>query len=111
MHGPNDNPCLACGACCASFRVSFYWGEAASLGLPDALTEQVTPHIACMAGTNASRPRCAALRGEIGGPVSCGAYGMRPSPCREVMPGDAKCARARALHGFPVLHSGLANPV
>ncbi|WP_374212354.1 YkgJ family cysteine cluster protein [Thiothrix subterranea] len=23
----NPNPCMTCGACCASFRVSFYWGE------------------------------------------------------------------------------------
>ncbi|MEG6657786.1 YkgJ family cysteine cluster protein, partial [Pseudomonas aeruginosa] len=25
-----DNPCLTCGACCAHFRVSFYWGECRS---------------------------------------------------------------------------------
>jgi len=24
----SDNPCLSCGACCAAFRVSFYWREA-----------------------------------------------------------------------------------
>ncbi|MDX1269447.1 MAG: YkgJ family cysteine cluster protein, partial [Oceanisphaera sp.] len=23
----SGNPCLTCGACCAFFRVSFYWGE------------------------------------------------------------------------------------
>ncbi|MBB8903342.1 YkgJ family cysteine cluster protein, partial [Escherichia coli] len=22
------NPCITCGACCAFFRVSFYWAEA-----------------------------------------------------------------------------------
>ncbi|MBR7358785.1 YkgJ family cysteine cluster protein, partial [Klebsiella pneumoniae] len=22
------NPCMTCGACCAYFRVSFYWAEA-----------------------------------------------------------------------------------
>ncbi|HBP8873638.1 TPA: YkgJ family cysteine cluster protein, partial [Escherichia coli] len=24
----NPNPCMRCGACCAFFRVSFYWAEA-----------------------------------------------------------------------------------
>jgi hypothetical protein len=24
----SDNPCVSCGACCAHFRVSFYWAEA-----------------------------------------------------------------------------------
>ncbi|EEX7666747.1 YkgJ family cysteine cluster protein, partial [Escherichia coli] len=24
----NPNPCMTCGACCAFFRVSFYWAEA-----------------------------------------------------------------------------------
>ncbi|WP_142908916.1 CxxCxxCC domain-containing protein, partial [Klebsiella pneumoniae] len=24
----NLNPCMTCGACCAFFRVSFYWAEA-----------------------------------------------------------------------------------
>ncbi|EFG2122847.1 YkgJ family cysteine cluster protein, partial [Escherichia coli] len=23
----NPNPCMTCGACCAFFRVSFYWAE------------------------------------------------------------------------------------
>ncbi|THB82127.1 YkgJ family cysteine cluster protein, partial [Pantoea allii] len=22
-----SNPCVSCGACCAHFRVSFYWAE------------------------------------------------------------------------------------
>ena len=35
------NPCLDCGACCASFRVSFYWSEAEARGLPAEMTEQV----------------------------------------------------------------------
>jgi len=32
-----DNPCLTCGACCAYFRVSFYFGECVSAGgaVPD----------------------------------------------------------------------------
>lgn len=97
------NPCLACGACCAYFRVSFYWGEASALGLDDGLYEQLTPTLACMRGTNAVAPRCAALEGAIGGPTACGVYPQRPSPCREVQAGDAKCARARAAHGLAPL--------
>lgn len=103
MSAENDNPCLACGACCMSYRVSFYWAEADVRGLPLALTEQVNPHYACMAGTNAARPRCAALQGVPGGAVACGVYPLRPSPCREVEPGDAKCNSARARHGMPPL--------
>jgi hypothetical protein len=29
--------CRDCGACCASFRVSFYWAEADAFGLPEAV--------------------------------------------------------------------------
>lgn len=53
-----------CGACCAYFRVSFYWAEAKKGGgtVPDAMTEQVTPFISCMSGTNSKSPRCSACR-------------------------------------------------
>ena len=34
--------CCSCGACCATFRVSFYWAEAAIRGLPSDLVEQLT---------------------------------------------------------------------
>jgi Fe-S-cluster containining protein len=101
MGHPSDNPCLSCGACCMSFRVSFYWSEALELALPEALTEQVAPHLACMAGTNSTQPYCVALgRGEAG-PMACGVYAQRPSPCREVQIGDDKCNRARSRCGMP----------
>jgi Fe-S-cluster containining protein len=103
MSATNDNVCLACGACCMSYRVSFYWAEAEARGLPAALTEQVTPFHACMAGTNARQPRCAALTGPAGGPVACSVYEQRPEPCREVQVGDAKCLGARARHGLAPL--------
>jgi len=82
----NDTPCLSCGACCASFRVSFYWAEADDAGggcVPARLTEQVNAHLRCMAGTQGKSPRCVALRGEVGKQVSCAIYERRPSPCRE----------------------------
>lgn len=98
-----ENPCVRCGACCASFRVSFYWAEATELGLPDGLTERVSPLYSCMAGTHSKAPRCMALDGEIGGTVACSVYAQRPSPCREVEAGDAKCRSARQRHGLPEL--------
>ena len=92
--------CLRCGACCASFRVSFYWAEAWSRGLPDLMVEKVNPQMACMAGTNHTDPRCLALHGAIGDEVRCVVYGMRPEPCREVRAGDDKCRDARLRHGL-----------
>ena len=97
------NPCLRCGACCATYRVSFYWAEAAELGLPDSLVEKVSPWHACMSGTGQSEPRCRALDGAIGKSVSCRVYSLRPSPCRELQPGDEKCNRARIRHGLALL--------
>ena len=92
------NPCQQCGACCAAFRVSFYWSEAGTL--PAARIEQLGPLLACMAGTNSASPHCAALTGAVGKQVRCTVYEQRPSPCREVEPGDDKCTRARARHGL-----------
>ena len=67
------NPCQACGACCASFRVSFYWAEAEARGLPAEFTEQLNPWFSCMAGTNQRAPRCDALAGEVGLKAKMGA--------------------------------------
>lgn len=95
--------CRDCGACCASFRVSFYWAEADAYDLPKVLVEKVAPLYACMAGTDAALPRCRALQGEVGSGVRCTVYSHRPSPCRELQVGDAQCARARLRHGLPVI--------
>ena len=97
--------CRNCGACCAAFRVSFYWAEATVLALPDELVEQLSPWHACLAGSNSAAPRCRALQGEIGSRVCCTVYTRRPSPCRELQPGDDRCRRARQRHGLPL--SGL----
>lgn len=95
------SPCQACGACCATFRVSFYWADADARGLPAELTEQINPRFGCMAGTNHRTPRCAALGGTIESEVSCRVYEQRPEPCREVQAGDGQCLKARARHGLP----------
>ena len=106
----SENPCVSCGACCAHFRVSFYWGEAdeAPGGIvPSALTERVNSHMSCMKGTQDRPPRCVALSGEVGNQVVCTIYEFRPSPCREfdmyepdgtVNP---RCEKLRASLGLP----------
>jgi len=67
------------------------------------MTERLTPHLSCMAGTNQAKPRCLALQGGVGQSVSCSVYAARPSACREVEAGDDKCQRARRAHGLPEL--------
>jgi uncharacterized protein len=99
------NVCQECGACCAFFRVSFYWAEARERGLPDSCTEQLNAHLASMAGTNRCAPRCCALQGEVGKQVTCSVYAARPSPCRELEPGDDRCNKARAHYGLPAIES------
>lgn len=102
---------MECGACCAAFRVSFYWTEADDAGgrVPAALTQPLPPHRACMTGTNSDTPLCAALEGEVGAGVRCAIYDNRPSTCREFMPHgengepNAFCTRARAKFGLPPL--------
>lgn len=107
-----SNPCQQCGACCAFFRVSFYWSEAeASLGgcVPPELTEALNPQRVAMRGTLFQPTRCVALEGTVGKAVACTIYPRRPSPCRELEPWDdsgqpdGKCTRARAAHGLPPL--------
>jgi len=115
-----QNPCLTCGACCAAYRVAFYWAEAdPTLGgtVPPELTEPLPPFRACMRGTNQSTPRCVALQGKIGEAVFCSIYALRPTPCREFgaqwqeqerrivfAPGDQeRCNRTRAAWGLPAL--------
>lgn len=105
------NPCMTCGACCAYFRVSFYWAEADDAGgvVPTRLTEPLTPFLRCMSGTNQRQIRCAALKGEIGESVHCSIYRHRPSPCREFSQSgeggevNEACNRARARYGLPPL--------
>jgi hypothetical protein len=77
--------------------------------VPAGLVERVTPVMACMRGTERQPPRCVALRGEVGGAVSCAIYEFRPSACRDFAPlaavgsGDDACDTARRRHGLPPL--------
>ncbi|MGR0480613.1 MAG: YkgJ family cysteine cluster protein [Candidatus Electronema sp. V4] len=106
---PVSNPCVRCGACCAFFRASFYWGETESGtpgGVPDDLTEKINDFRVQMKGTRGLNPRCVALTGEIGRSVACAIYEHRSSVCRAFPPSlqdgvvNEDCNRARAAHGL-----------
>ena len=103
MNPEDIHPCTSCGACCAHFRVSFHWLEACQRGLPADGLIPVTPHLVCLPGTSAAPIRCGFLEGSVGSRTACSVYPARPSPCREVMPGDAQCLKARSAHGLPPL--------
>ena len=113
-----ENPCIQCGACCAFFRVSFYWEETAEAdnqGVPVEMTEKLSDFLQCMQGTNQPHPRCIALQGVIGEKVSCSIYSQRSSPCREfgihskegklTIDGEGlvRCNEARKAWGMPPL--------
>ena len=103
------NPCLACGACCANFRVSFFWGECQSAGgsVPDHLVEQISPHRVAMCGTTSKPVRCISLTGEVGQNTHCTSYELRSSTCREFTASwergehNPTCDAARAAWGLP----------
>lgn len=100
---PPPFDCQRCGACCAVFRVSFYWAEADDAPggtVPVEMTEPVGPLHRCMRGTARAPVRCTALQGRVGEYVECGIYAQRSSTCREVQPGDAQCLKARRAHGL-----------
>ena len=80
-----EHPCLVCGACCAYFRVSFYWSEADPTlngTVPAEMVEELNSVMVCMAGTNQKDKRCVALEGTIGSQVFCKIYPNRSSSCR-----------------------------
>ena len=107
----DSNPCLTCGACCAHFRVSFFWGECQSAGgvVPDDRVVLITPHRVAMLGTESKPVRCTALLGEVGEGVSCSLYEQRSSTCREFEASwvdgqhNAHCDAARHAYGLPPL--------
>ncbi|MDF0378414.1 YkgJ family cysteine cluster protein [Methylophilus sp. YYY-1] len=98
--------CQSCGACCASFRVSFYWAEtdAHPLGtVPVAMTTKVNETYVCMQGTETKLVRCVALQGQVGQSVGCSIYALRSSTCREFEAGSVVCNEARAKIGLAAI--------
>lgn len=113
------HPCLKCGACCAFFRVAFYWREVEGiLDQNENLDWKVPLHLSidldgffkCMKGTeNKHSPRCEALTGRIGENASCSIYLHRPTPCRVFQASyengkqNLRCDQARIKHGLKSL--------
>jgi Fe-S-cluster containining protein len=82
--GPEDL-CQSCGACCAAYRVSFYWAESDEAvvdSVPADMTCQVAPLLCAMKGTDRPHLRCIALQGDVGVGVWCAIYERRPSVAR-----------------------------
>ena len=108
------HPCISCGACCASFRVAFYWREAEPQDnkncIPANLFVDLDDQQRCMKGTEIKhRPKCMALKGKIGSHAFCTIYPNRPTPCRtfaasfEVQKLNPRCDEARLAHGLKPL--------
>lgn len=104
------HPCLACGACCAAFRVAFHWSECAPNGVvPEDAVVRWDAHRVALRGTDSRMPRCAQLDGSVGQGTFCRIYARRPTPCRDMRaawedgaPSD-QCDRARAAYGLAPL--------
>ena len=120
------NPCQTCGACCAHFRISFYWSEAdPEMGgtVPADMTQKLDNFRSCMKGTDQKQPRCIALAGTIGEDVNCTIYENRPSPCRDfgvqwtpdalyIVEEDLeRCSRARETWGLPPINDDPENVI
>ncbi len=106
------DPCQSCGACCATFRVSFHRSQLDTEPggyVPATLADEETHSTCRMRGTDRSSPRCVALVGKVGHEVQCGIYEFRPDPCREFAAHgvhgihNEACNQARARHGLPRL--------
>jgi Fe-S-cluster containining protein len=114
-----ENPCVKCGACCAFFRVVFFWREAednsdcgidGDYRVPLHLTEDLDPFRRCMSGTTEKKGnRCVALQGRVGENATCQIYENRPSPCRAFSASyvdgkqNKRCNEAREAHGLKPL--------
>ncbi|MGJ8695281.1 MAG: YkgJ family cysteine cluster protein [Verrucomicrobiaceae bacterium] len=119
-HNQDDNPCTSCGACCATYRVSFYGGECDDSPwgtVPVGLTDSLTHSRQVMKGTNQKNPRCVALTGEIGQCVGCEIHAVRSSVCRDFPPSweagihNPDCDQARLAHGLEPLENPKILPL
>ena len=116
------HPCQKCGACCASYRVEFYWREAEPQdhhpAVPANFWDELDPESRAMKGTNNKHhPKCIALKGRIGDFVKCEIYNNRPSPCHKFKASyengthQPRCDEARVKHGLkPLMKSDWSTP-
>lgn len=109
------HPCQSCGACCAAFRVGFYWREAESAehssAVPAGMWSEGNQFQRSMKGTEEKHhPKCVALKGVVGKFVECSIYENRSSTCRkfeasyESGTARPRCDEARAKHGLRPLN-------
>lgn len=111
------HPCQKCGACCAAYRVIFYWREAEPSEREHPVPtdfwvengNDLSP-FRVMKGTNQNHKiKCEALIGKVGKNVSCLIYQNRPSPCHNFKASyennihQPRCDQARAKHGLAPL--------
>jgi uncharacterized protein len=110
------NPCLSCGACCAFYRASFYWGESQDHtfgGVPLKMTKKLNDFRLVMIGTEGSTPRCIALLGDVGRSVRCSIYDRRSSVCRDFERSwqnrtpNPRCDKARLAWGMQPLRPNI----
>jgi len=84
--------CRTCGACCS---FSAQWPrfaletEAELDQIPREFVDDERGRMRC------SGNRCTALVGEVGVATSCAIYAVRPDVCKDCLPGDDACLRAR----------------
>lgn len=110
------HPCVRCGACCGSFRVSFTrqeWDafDVARKNRLDQVVVSLGGNFVGMRGAEIKhRPCCHALQGKIGHKAVCTVYQDRPSPCRDFVASYAdgktrqpRCDQARQAHGLSPL--------
>ncbi|MGE0700357.1 MAG: YkgJ family cysteine cluster protein [Hyphomicrobiaceae bacterium] len=98
--GPASSPCETCGACCAySAEWPRFWTETDEeiATIPPNLVSEDGCGMAC------DGDRCLALQGIVGEVARCAIYPLRPSVCRECMPGDHACTMAREHYGLAPL--------
>jgi uncharacterized protein len=98
----DENPCQACGACCAYSANWPRFSTEDDEALDRIPTELVNTR---GSGMRCDGDRCAALMGKVGEATACSIYDVRPEVCRTYRPGDAECAMARRKFGLAALPS------
>ncbi len=99
--GPRaSSDCQACGACCA---FSAAWPRFTLED--DAQLDAIPPRLVAgdESGMRCTGERCDALAGKVGTATLCTIYDLRPTVCRDCVPGGEDCRMARARHGLPAL--------
>jgi Fe-S-cluster containining protein len=107
---PTTYDCMTCGACCCNPDLNRKYGHVNYIEIQaddrilrnESLVKKLVfrdkddvPHVRLD-----RRQRCTALRGHVGVSVACSIYRDRPTGCRNVLPGDEECLRARRERGI-----------